>query len=308
MSDAVDDTSVTVGVHLTVAAVAQRLGVAPATLRTWDRRYGLGPSEHSAGSHRRYSPTDVVRLETMQRLLQRGAGPAEAARLALAGFEDSSDVLDVPLRSTAATGVVTANSVRGLARAAQSLDSADCARIIQESITRCGTISTWNNLVAPVLVEVGRMWDANGGGIDVEHILSESVLSVLVGRIASLERPVNDRPVLMACAPEEQHTLPLFALAAALAERRVGCRMLGARVPSDSLTSAVQRTGPGAVVLWSQSAHTAAQVEFDGLTDVRRPALVFLGGPGWEGDARPGTRVLGGLDEAVEAISVSVAC
>ena len=34
---------------LTVAAVARRLGVAPATLRTWDRRYGLGPTEHSTG-------------------------------------------------------------------------------------------------------------------------------------------------------------------------------------------------------------------------------------------------------------------
>src|SRR5699024_777713 len=29
---------------LTVAAVAARLGVAASTLRTWDRRYGLGPS------------------------------------------------------------------------------------------------------------------------------------------------------------------------------------------------------------------------------------------------------------------------
>ncbi|MGI9196332.1 MAG: MerR family transcriptional regulator, partial [Candidatus Nanopelagicales bacterium] len=38
---------------LTVAAVARRLGVAPATLRTWDRRYGVGPTEHAAGSHRR---------------------------------------------------------------------------------------------------------------------------------------------------------------------------------------------------------------------------------------------------------------
>ena len=35
---------------LTVAAVARRLGVAPATLRTWDRRYRLGPSAHLAGS------------------------------------------------------------------------------------------------------------------------------------------------------------------------------------------------------------------------------------------------------------------
>ena len=31
---------------LGVVAVARRLGVATGTLRTWDRRYGLGPGEH----------------------------------------------------------------------------------------------------------------------------------------------------------------------------------------------------------------------------------------------------------------------
>ena len=51
---------------LTVAAVARRLGVAPATLRTWDRRYGIGPSGHAPGRHRRYSPEDMGRLELMQ--------------------------------------------------------------------------------------------------------------------------------------------------------------------------------------------------------------------------------------------------
>ena len=34
---------------LPVAAVARRLGVAPATLRTWDRRYGLGPTSTPPG-------------------------------------------------------------------------------------------------------------------------------------------------------------------------------------------------------------------------------------------------------------------
>ena len=47
---------------LSVAAVARRLGVAPATLRTWDRRYGLGPSDHTVGRHRKYGPRDVARL------------------------------------------------------------------------------------------------------------------------------------------------------------------------------------------------------------------------------------------------------
>jgi len=67
---------------LTVAAVARRLGVAPATLRTWDRRYGLGPSEHTAGAHRRYSATDLARLVVMRRLTLEGVAPAEAAAIA----------------------------------------------------------------------------------------------------------------------------------------------------------------------------------------------------------------------------------
>jgi len=67
-----------------VAAVAKRLGVAPATLRTWDRRYGLGPSERSAGAHRRYGELDLARLVVMRRLALSGTAPMDAARAALA--------------------------------------------------------------------------------------------------------------------------------------------------------------------------------------------------------------------------------
>lgn len=68
---------------LTVTAVARRLGVAPGTLRTWDRRYGLGPSDRRSGAHRRYSPEDLSRLEVMRRLTFEGVAPGEAARVAL---------------------------------------------------------------------------------------------------------------------------------------------------------------------------------------------------------------------------------
>ena len=67
---------------LTVAAVARRLGVAPATLRTWDRRYGLGPSEHVEGEHRRYCPSDLAKLTMMRRLIVAGVAPCEAAEQA----------------------------------------------------------------------------------------------------------------------------------------------------------------------------------------------------------------------------------
>lgn len=57
--------------------------MAPTTVRTWDRRYGLGPDAHTGGRHRRWTPTDVARLERMCALTATGIPPAEAARAVL---------------------------------------------------------------------------------------------------------------------------------------------------------------------------------------------------------------------------------
>ena len=96
---------------VTVAEVAHRLGVAPATLRTWDRRYGLGPTTHEAGAHRRYSDEDLARLATMRRLVVSGVPPQQAAQLAksapvaideplpLPKFQDREDVVVAIVRT-----------------------------------------------------------------------------------------------------------------------------------------------------------------------------------------------------------------
>lgn len=70
-----------VGGGLTTGEVARRLGVAPTTVRTWDRRYGLGPDTHTGGRHRRWTAGDVARLERMCALTATGIPPAEAARM-----------------------------------------------------------------------------------------------------------------------------------------------------------------------------------------------------------------------------------
>lgn len=290
---------------LTVAAVARRLGVAPATLRTWDRRYGLGPTERTAGSHRRYSALDVARLDLMRRLVNTGVPPGDAARAALeaevspattspvlveGGPTEQSSDLDVdtlfPENGPAGGGNVIplpdgSPAVRGLARAAMSLDSIACADIVRETIERRGVVWTWDELVSPVLVGVGRRWEATGTGIEVEHLLSESVIAALTGVTAKLRAPVNPRPVLLACAPSEMHSLPLFAVAAALSERQIGSRVLGARVPHDALVAAVRRTGPSAVMIWAYDAVTGTGDALRDLPSMRPAPVVLAAGPGW---------------------------
>src|SRR3954463_15290219 len=96
--------------HLTVSGAARRLGIAPATLRTWDRRYGIGPTDHTPGRHRRYSPDDLARLDLMHRALIRGASPADAAAHALTALPPH---LDAGLPSASITGHATAAADRG---------------------------------------------------------------------------------------------------------------------------------------------------------------------------------------------------
>src|ERR1700712_5609807 len=77
--------------RLQVSAAARRVGVAPSTLRTWDRRYGIGPTDHTPGRHRRYSPDDRPRLDLMPPPLPRAAPPADAAAHALTALPPHLD-------------------------------------------------------------------------------------------------------------------------------------------------------------------------------------------------------------------------
>jgi DNA-binding transcriptional MerR regulator len=66
----------------TVSGAARRLSIPAATLRTWERRHGIGPSARSAGGHRRYTSADLIRLRAMRTLVATGVPPAQAAGLA----------------------------------------------------------------------------------------------------------------------------------------------------------------------------------------------------------------------------------
>ncbi|MBM0225638.1 MULTISPECIES: MerR family transcriptional regulator [Micromonospora] len=281
---------------LSAGAVARRLGVAVTTLRTWHQRYGLGPSEHVPGRHRRYTPADLARLEIMRRLTAEGVAPAEAARWARQ--TPAGSVLDVagPRVRPGATrdgGGMTipvgrAGPVaRGLARAAMRLDAVAIGETIAHALATDGVVATWDGVLRPVLVGIGDRHAATGGLIEVEHLVSRCVSEAFAA--AARSHPVTGPArILLSCADEEQHSLPLEALAATLAEAGVGYRMLGARVPVAALVEAVNRTGPAAVVVWS---HTRATADPDQLSALlaapRRPLLVLAAGPGWPADALP---------------------
>ena len=260
---------------LTVAAVARRLGVAPATLRTWARRYGLGPTDHESGSHRRYSAQDLAKLTTMRRLIIAGMPPAEAAEKAL------SDRSNITIDKMVDGFSDRPESVEVLLNAALALDKNFIDSALRKDIEKNGVIRSWQEVIVPVLISLGKTWEETGEGIEIEHFFSEILKTVLRERASKITSPINPRPVLVASVGEEMHSLAIHALAAALAERNIECHFLGARTPFAALEAMVEKFAPPAIFLWAQLVENADPSYFKDLPTIRPAPRVLLGGPGW---------------------------
>lgn len=279
---------------LTTGAVARLLGVAPTTLRSWDRRYGIGPAARQDGRHRRWTGADIAALRNMCALTSAGLPPAEAARTVLArmsgagtstsgaGTSSTGPSGMGPSRAespgTEASGAPAAprsarasqapgplpvgrarQECRGLARAAVRLDAPALDELLTAVLDRYGLPAAWDEVMMPVLHAVGRKWETAGERyIEVEHLLSWHVSGALRGVAAGRTPAPGAGLALLACTPGETHTLALEALAATLAHQGLPVRMFGAAVPAGALEDAVRRTGPASVVLWAQSRKTAS--------------------------------------------------
>ena len=269
----------------TAGQVARHLGIAESTLRSWHRRYGIGPQGSEPGRYRRYGEEDVARLRRMLDLIGLGMLASEAARTVQAGDSEP---------------VSAERDIADLVAAARVSDAERSRTVLDSVLSRRGVVDAWEEVCRPVLQAVDADQRTDPDCVDIEHALSWTVL----GALHRVPRPPvsPDAPlVLLACVADEHHTLPLAALSAALAGHRIPARMLGAATPTPSLVRAVRDTAPGAVVLWAQRQDTAGAEVLRALMpySVRR----YTAGPGWEVPAPPGIQHLTGLREAVDILA-----
>lgn len=301
-SDPVSD-----GLTWPVGAVAARLETSAATLRAWERRYGLAPSARTRGGHRRYTAEDVALLQLMRSLLEQGIAPADAARALLAGavLARSAAAHDEPSASGEPTDVPHPERVRALTQAMHALDADTIALLTADALAILGAVNAWTRVFTPALTAIGKHWQRTERGVDVEHLTS-GIMEAALRHHAQRTADATDEaaPVLLAAAPAEAHTLPLTALAAALAERHTPAILLGG-LPARSLGDAIARLQPRATVLWARAASTADPSHLQHILAASPgPLDLHPAGPGWSlADLPAGTgTVLRDLPQAVRVL------
>ena len=258
-------------VGLPVGAAAERLGVTASTLRSWERRYGLGPTGRTSGGHRRYTAGDLVVLSRLRELTAAGVATGDAAQASVR----------TAVRAAAAA---SPSLVARFAAASEALDSYGTLVCAERAVARHGPARAWIDVFLPVLRELGSRWQHTGEGIEREHVATDAVEQVFQAFVRRHIAPGRRSTILGVAAPNEAHVLPLRALSAAVAAHDIASTVLPA-LPRTALNNAVTTLRPAALVLWAQANSTADVRLLRGLAETV-PA-VYVGGPGWRGRRLP---------------------
>jgi MerR family transcriptional regulator, light-induced transcriptional regulator len=257
--------------QLRIGELSRRVGVDPALLRAWEKRYGLLQPRRSEGNFRLYSPADVARVWAMKRHLARGLAAAEAAKLALA---EEAPTYDGQTPSRAETDAVAAELREQLAlfdegAAHEILDRAFALSSLEEVLTRT---------IIPCLREIGHAWERGEISVAQEHFAS----TLLRTRLLALARGWSSgsgRTAVLACPSGEQHDIGLICFGLILWRQGWRIVYLGQETPASELPSTVSATQPDVLVLAASSSRPLEEA-VEALRPLGAETLLAIGGAG----------------------------
>lgn len=306
-----------------IRVVARRTGLTPATLRAWERRYGLVEPERSEGGQRLYSDRDVERLRRLHALTDAGrpiglvAGLSDAELTALEE-EDRERRYAPPAPSSApapsASQTPRPDQIVGEALArVGALDAEGLEAILRRGAVAVGVRPFLERVVTPLLHHVGEAWVEGALGAAHEHLCTSVVQGVLAWLLEPVAAGTTGPRLVVATLPGERHGLGAMIVAAAAAADGWRVTQLGVDLPAAEITEAARALGARAVAVSVVSvdhldATLAGLVELRGGLGPEVGVLVGGGAAGrLGGDALPAgverLHDLGALSEALGRMS-----
>ncbi len=273
--------------------VSEALGVPARTLRSWEWRYHLATGRHREKGQRRYTPEDIDTL----------AGIRDQAVAGATGHQGRAS-------TQADLGTSPAQVVDRLIAATHRLHTESIVEALEQSRVANGLPVTLEQVVFPALREIGWQWANGSSEVVHEHLLAGAVQSWLATQQQEAAPPTKPGAVVLACGPDDQHTLALEALGALLAHQGFPCRYLGAKTPITSLILATERPPARAVVVVAHlSRSRAAAVSALGAIAELPAARFYAGGAFSKPESRrdvPGTYLGEDLSRAADLIAAAI--
>jgi DNA-binding transcriptional MerR regulator len=254
-----------------VGAVSSRLSITASTLRTWERRYGVGPSFRTQGGHRRYTELDIDRVELMRRLVARGVSAQDAARVARTLDRDG---LDLALSDGHGETTGVAPAEEDLLAAVVSGDRDELSRLFAGVLRQTPVIAAWRDILAPALRRMTTESVSGAMAADAASVASDILVRELNALVTFERLPATGHThILVARSLPAVEAIPLLVLEAALVQAGVTTQTVGPELDGRAVAALAMRLRPDLLLTWGHPPTPPlrrAMGELEGVTSVIR--------------------------------------
>ncbi len=284
-------------------AVTMQTGVTAATLRAWERRYGILLPDRTAGGHRLYSERDIAAIKWLKEHIEQGLTISRASALlqkqlyanedeSLQSMQPVTTALAEPTQSARAVDTITDD----LYEAMVDFDELTADEILSEAYSLHPIEAVCTDVIEPVLVKLGHAWATNQISISTEHFASNYLRRKLIALITD-GPSTRHGTIAIGCAPTDLHEMGILLLSIFLRRRGWHVVYLGQAVPLEDLPESIPDIKPDVLVLASTVVESARllkpiQKYLDQVDPAQRPIFAY-GGPAFNDHPELRTEVPG---------------
>lgn len=217
-----------------IGQLARRTGMAEATLRAWERRYGIPVPARTSGGHRLYSEDDAGRIARIQRLVDQGWSVHAAARKVL---NEASSALDL--------GTVA----RELGDAIEAFDTPRLQQSMAELVAGASAVDAIEHVFVPLLLRFPAHGDDDMA--IAAHRFAVATVASRAEQMLAERSGGTDGPVVVATLGDSSEDLSGLFAGVALADAGWDIRWLGSAIAAGPLHAACEVIKPTAIVAGS---------------------------------------------------------
>lgn len=238
--------------------VASRVsGVSPHLIRMWERRYGAVSPVRTETNRRVYSDLDIKKLLLLHKATMLGESIGNIANLPIEDLEAIVEDLKPSQSDSALTSktppIESPREEREFMKdcidAVLDFDGSRLEDLLVRASVELGNQTFIENLVVPLLYEIGEMWERGEMRVAQEH-LATAVLRTMIGGMIGGQNASSSGPHVTVTTPAGYiHENGALVAAATAASDGWRVSYLGPSLPAEEIAQAVQRMGSKVLAL-----------------------------------------------------------
>lgn len=240
--------------------VSMRTGLSAHAIRAWERRYSAVSPKRDDNNRRYYTEEDIDRLLLLKKATDAGFGISQIVSLSdeeLQNTINSMNVIDLPIRQSIkgsdpnlkSKESTFENYIESFMNALEQMDSKSLENILVQAELNYGLNGLIENIMVPLMQEIGEGWRKGDLRISHEHLASHVIRTFLSGILANNKNIPGAPNVLVTTPADQWHDIGALIIAVTAASEGWNVTYLGANLPSEEIAGAVKQNNCKALIL-----------------------------------------------------------